>query len=105
MKLWRRLRRTAAAPDAASLISIATRMVIATSVASVAGKHMLPDLLHGEERKVWGDGGYQGQTGAIRAATPQAQNMTCRWTKYKDYVDEEAQLSRALFPVSEALAR
>jgi hypothetical protein len=24
----------------------------------VADKHMLPDLLHGEERKVWGDGGY-----------------------------------------------
>ncbi len=23
---------------------------------------MLPKLLHGEERKVWGDGGYQGQT-------------------------------------------
>jgi transposase, IS5 family len=27
---------------------------------------MLPDLLHGEERKVWGDGGYQGQGEAIR---------------------------------------
>jgi transposase, IS5 family len=27
--------------------------------------HMLPDLLHREERKVWG-GGYQGQTEAIR---------------------------------------
>jgi IS5 family transposase len=23
---------------------------------------MLPDLLHGEENKVWGDAGYQGQT-------------------------------------------
>jgi transposase, IS5 family len=38
-----------------------------TSAASVADNHMLPDLLHGEERKVWGDGGYQGQTEAIRA--------------------------------------
>ena len=35
---------------------------VVTSAASVADKHMLPDLLHGEERKVWGDGGYQGQT-------------------------------------------
>jgi transposase, IS5 family len=27
---------------------------------------MLPILLHGQERKVWGDGGYQGQTEAIQ---------------------------------------
>jgi IS5 family transposase len=61
-----------------------------TSAASVADKHMLPDLLHGEERKVWGDGGYQGQTEAIRAAAPKAQDMTCRRTRYKNHVDEEA---------------
>jgi IS5 family transposase len=30
---------------------------VCTSAASVADTHMLPDLLHGEERKVWGDGG------------------------------------------------
>jgi len=58
----------------------------------VADKHMLPDLLHGEERKVWGDGGYQGQGEAIREAAPQAQDMTSRRTRYKDYVD---QLQRA----------
>jgi IS5 family transposase len=29
---------------------------------------------------VWGDGGYQGQTKAIREAAPQAQDMTCRRT-------------------------
>jgi len=51
---------------------------------------MLPDLLHGEERKVWGDGGYQSQTEAIREAAPHAQDMTCRRTKFKNYVDEEA---------------
>jgi IS5 family transposase len=60
----------------------------ATSAASVADKHMLPDLLHGEERKVWGDGGYQGQTEAIQEAAPHAQDMTCKRTKFKDYVDE-----------------
>ncbi len=62
---------------------------VATTAASVADKHMLPELLHGEERKVWGDGGYQGQSETIRAA-PRAQDMTCRRTKYKNYVDEEA---------------
>ena len=63
---------------------------VATTAASVADKHMLPDLLHGEERKVWGDGGYQGQTEAIKQAAPRAQDMTCKRTKFKNYVDEEA---------------
>jgi IS5 family transposase len=61
---------------------------VATSAASVADAHMLPDLLHGQERKVWGDGGYQGQTEAIRQAAPKAQDMTCKRTKFKNYVDE-----------------
>jgi transposase, IS5 family len=59
-----------------------------TSAASVSDVHMLPDLLHGEERKVWGDGGYQGQSEAIREVAPKAQDMTCKRTKFKDYVDE-----------------
>ena len=63
---------------------------VATSAANVSDVHMLPDLLHGEERKVWGDGGYQGQTKAIQQAAPKAQDMTCRRTKFKDYVDEVA---------------
>ena len=61
---------------------------VATSAANVADMHMLPDLLHGEERKVWGDGGYQGQTEAIRGAAPHAQDMTCKWTKFKAGVHE-----------------
>ena len=50
---------------------------------------MLPDLLHGGEKKVWGDVGYQGQTEAIRAAAPEAQDMTSRRVKTKAGVDEE----------------
>ena len=61
---------------------------LCTSAASVADKHMLPDLLRGEERKVWGDGAYQGQGEAIRRAAPQAQDMTSRRVKYKNFVDE-----------------
>jgi IS5 family transposase len=61
---------------------------VCTSAASVADKHMLPDLLHGEERKVWGDGAYQGQGEAIRQAAPQAQDMTSRRVHYKNFVDE-----------------
>jgi len=62
---------------------------VCTSAASVSDVHMLPDLLHGGEKKVWGDGGYQGQGDIIRQIAPDAQDMTCRRTKYKDGVDEE----------------
>ena len=61
---------------------------VCTTAASVADQHMLADLLHGEERKVWGDGGYQGQGEAIREAAPHAQDMTSRRTRYKGYVDQ-----------------
>jgi IS5 family transposase len=62
---------------------------VITTAASVADAHMLPDLLHGEEKKVWGDAGYQGQTEAIHEAASDAQDMTNRRTKFKNYVDEE----------------
>jgi IS5 family transposase len=63
---------------------------VCTSAANVSDVHMLPDLLHGEERKVWGDGGYQGQTKAIQQAAPKAQDMTSKRTRFKNYVDEVA---------------
>jgi transposase, IS5 family len=56
----------------------------------VSDVHMLPDLLHGEEREVWGDGGYQGQTEVIREIAPEAQDMTCRRTQDQGKVDQEA---------------
>ena len=61
---------------------------VCTTAASVSDKHMLIHLLHGEETKVWGDGGYQGQTEAIRQAAPKAKDMTCRRTRFRQYVDE-----------------
>jgi IS5 family transposase len=65
---------------------------VCSTAANVADCLMLADLLHGEERKVWGDGGYQGQGEAIRAAAPHAQDMTCKRARYKQNVD---QLQRA----------
>jgi transposase, IS5 family len=44
---------------------------VCSTAASVSDIHMLPELLHGEEKKVWGDAGYQGQTEAIHAVAPQ----------------------------------
>jgi IS5 family transposase len=61
---------------------------VATSAAHVSDVHMLPELFHGEERKVWGDGTYQGQTAAIREVAPEAQDMICKRTKFKGGVDE-----------------
>jgi IS5 family transposase len=62
---------------------------VCTSAASVSDVHLLPDLLHGEEKKVWGDAGYQGQTAAIHKVAPAAQDMTSRRAKTKQGADEE----------------
>ena len=62
---------------------------VCSTAASVSDLHMLPELLHGDEKKVWGDAGYQGQTAAIREAAPGAQDMTSRRVKTKAGVDEE----------------
>lgn len=63
---------------------------VCTSAASVHDKHMLPHLLHGEEKKVWGDAGYQGQTETIREAAPDAQDMTNRRVqKSQGVVDQQ----------------
>ena len=51
---------------------------VCTSAAAVSDVHMLPDLLHGAEKKVWGDAGYQSRTEAIQPAAPEAQDMTSR---------------------------
>ncbi len=61
---------------------------VCSTAASVSDVHMLPELLHGGEKKVWGDAGYQGQTEAIREAAPEAQDMTSRRVKTKTGVDE-----------------
>jgi IS5 family transposase len=61
---------------------------VGSTAANVSDVHLLPALLHGEEKKVWGDAGYQGQSAAIHQAAPQAQDMTSRRVKSKSGVDE-----------------
>jgi transposase, IS5 family len=52
---------------------------------------VLPDLSHGEQRRVWGDLAYRGQIEMIRECAPQAQDCTHRRYRYKDRIDEVEQ--------------
>jgi len=65
---------------------IHTAVATAANVSDVA---MLPDLLHGEETRVWGDGAYQGQTAVIRECAPRARDFTQRRCRYKGQIVDE----------------
>ncbi len=58
------------------------------TAAHVADATVLPELLHGEETRVWGDQGYVGQSEVIHQAAPRAQDCTHRRYRYKDRIDE-----------------
>jgi IS5 family transposase len=51
--------------------------VVATP-ANVADSAVLPDLLHGNETRVWGDQAYRGQRAVIRRHTPRARDFVNR---------------------------
>ena len=61
--------------------------VVATA-ANVADSRVLPDLLHGEETRVWGDQAYRGQQGVIRNRAPKAKDFTNRRYRHCGVVDE-----------------
>jgi len=65
---------------------IHTAVVTAANVSDAA---VLPDLLHGEETRVWGDGAYQGQTEVIRQGAPRAQDYTQRRCRSKGQIVDE----------------
>ena len=67
-----------------------TKMIhsVVATAANVADCTVLPELLHGEETKVWGDQAYRGQTEAIQAVAPVAQDMTHKQYRFKKRVDE-----------------
>ena len=61
--------------------------VVATP-ANVADSQVLPELLHGEETRVWGDQAYRGQREVIRQHAPAAKDCTHRRYRYKNGIDE-----------------
>jgi len=56
--------------------------------AHVADASVLPELLHGEETRVWGDQAYRGQADVIHESAPRAQDCTHRRYRYKEWIDE-----------------
>jgi transposase, IS5 family len=66
--------------------------IIHTAVATaahVADSRVLPDLLHGQETRVWGDQAYRGQTDVIKECAPLAQDHTHHRYRYKNGIDEQ----------------
>lgn len=51
---------------------------VAATAAHVHDSQVLPDLLHGEETRVWGDSAYTGQREVIRECAPNAKDFTNR---------------------------
>ena len=48
---------------------------VAATPANVADSTALPELLHGQETRVWGDQAYRGQRAVIRQHAPKAQDF------------------------------
>ncbi len=61
--------------------------------ANVHDKHPLPELLHGAERRVYGDRGYQGCGQIIKAAAPNARDFTNRRVR-QPWGEDDAQRRR-----------
>ena len=61
---------------------------VVVTAANIADSAALPDLLHGDETKVWGDQSYRGQSAAIHDIAPRAQDLTHKRYRHKDRVDE-----------------
>jgi transposase, IS5 family len=58
------------------------------TAANVADGTMLPELLHGNETRVWGDQAYRGQRAAIRRKAPRARDFVNRRYRHRGVVNE-----------------
>ena len=61
--------------------------VVATP-GNVHDSRCIGDLLHGNERQVWGDAAYMGRADVIQAHAPFAQDLTNRRWRHRTHVDE-----------------
>ena len=63
--------------------------VVATP-ANVHDSRVLPDLLHGDETRVWGDSAYSGQKAVLSEAAPAARDFTqAKGSRYRKLTQEE----------------
>ncbi len=68
---------------------------VTATPANVHDSRELPDLLHGEETRVWGDSAYAGQTEVIRQCAPQAEDFTQqRGHRHRPLSEEEQRRNR-----------
>lgn len=58
------------------------------TAANVHDKHPLPDLLHGQERRVYGDSAYASQQELMASKSPQAKDFTNQRIRKAGLVDE-----------------
>jgi IS5 family transposase len=58
------------------------------TAANVHDKHPLPDLLHGNEQRVYGDSAYASQKALIASKAPRAKDFTNQRTRRAGEVDE-----------------
>jgi len=56
--------------------------------ANIHDKHPLPELLHGQERRVYGDSAYTSQKALIRGKAPKAKDFTNERVRKAGEVDE-----------------
>jgi IS5 family transposase len=61
---------------------------VVASSGNVHDGHVLPQLLHGQERNVWGDAAYAGKTELIRSVAPAARDLTQRRGRGYKYLSE-----------------
>ncbi|MFZ5530958.1 MAG: IS5 family transposase [Pseudomonadota bacterium] len=60
----------------------------AVTAANVHDKHLIGDLLHGDERRVYGDSAYASQKALIREHAPHAKDFTNQRVRKRGEVDE-----------------
>ena len=68
---------------------------VAATPANVHDSRVLPDLLHGDETRVWGDSAYSGQKAVLSEAAPAARDFTqAKGSRYRRLTERERSKNR-----------